>query len=88
MYVSDIFWRPGMFSIQLMTAERFRDRRWLLSSRTRQTLWWRHQGTVDRHIPIPNYKFQPVYYWQPKDYPNHPEIKCTCSEIYNYICAL
>jgi len=85
MYVSDIFWRPRMVSIQLITAELFRDRRWLLSSRTQQTLWWRHQGTVDRHMPFPNYKFQLFYYWQPKD---HPETKCTCSEIRNYICAL
>jgi len=66
----------------------FRDRRSLVPSRTHQTSWCTNQGTQDGHIPLPKRKLQPVCYWQPKDYRNHPEIKCTCSKIHNNLCPL
>jgi len=73
-----------MVFIQLITKEIFRDQRWLLSSRTKQTLLCKFQGTEDGHIQIPKSKHRPVCCWQPKDHPNHPEIKYTCSKIHNY----
>ena len=80
--------RPGMVFIHLKTAEIFRDQIWLLSSRTHQTFWCTNQGTEEGHILIPKRKLQPVCYWQPKDYHNHPEIKRTCSKIHNNLCPL
>jgi hypothetical protein len=75
-----------MLFIHLITAENFRDQLWLLSSRTQQISWCTNQGIEEGHIPIPKRKLQPVCYWQPKDYRNHPEIKRTCNKIHNNLC--
>jgi len=88
MNISVIVWRRGMVFIQLITAEIFRHQHWLLPSRTHQTSWCTNQGIQQGHIPLPKRKLQPVCYWQPTDYRNHPEIKCTCSKIHNNLCPL
>ena len=62
--------------------------RWLVSSCAQQTPWWKFQGTVDGHIPLPKRRYQQVCYWQPMDHQSHPIIKRICSKIHNYYCPL
>ena len=62
--------------------------RWLVSSCAQQTPWWKFQGTVDGHIPLPKRRYQQVCYWQPMDRQSHPIIKRTFSKIHNYWCPL
>jgi len=70
-----IIWRPGLVFRHLITAEIFRDQRWLISSRTQQKSWCTNRGIQEGHIPFPKRKLQPVCYWQPKDYRNLPKMK-------------
>ena len=63
-------------------------RHYLLSSCAQQSLWCRHQGTPDGHIPLPKRQYQQVCYWQPMDRHNHPIIKRTRSKIHYYYLPL
>jgi len=82
MYVSGIVWKPAMVFIQSITAEIFIHDCWLLSSRTHQTSLCIYQGTHEFGIRLRSYKFQPVCYWQLKNYRNHPEIKGISTNIH------